>query len=105
MVDKLRYKHEDYVDALEDLGGEATTGEFAQKLDREPATIRRVAESCDAIEITKIGNQVNVYRLRDDAQTDEDADSARGSESGDSHADENAPRSRDDDEAQEGEDV
>jgi len=81
MKEKTLYKPDDYADALEELGGEATSSTFAEKMDRTPETVARVASSSERIEVTKIENQVNLYRLKDaatsDAQTDEDADSAR----------------------------
>jgi len=78
---------DDYVEALRELGGEATSEEIAEQVDRHFFTVNRALDperddTPESVTRKKVGGAY-LYRIVED----EDADSAR------------------DDEAQEGEDV
>ena len=63
---------DDYVDALESLGGEATTSEIAEKLERDNSVVRRRMKTIDEVDCIMVGSSY-LYQLKDDARADESA--------------------------------
>jgi len=56
---------EHYIDALQSLGGEATTAELADEIDRDQSVVRRRLKDTDGVECIRIGNSL-LYKINDE---------------------------------------
>ena len=69
------YKPHDYVDAVDELGGEATTKDIAKKLGRDPSAVRRALLQTDSVECIKVGNHY-LHRVKDDDGDESDEENS-----------------------------